>query len=197
MRRRLSNLVTVASLLLCVAAGTLWVRSLGHFEQVSIWHARWPRADDARTLFVGFSWYSNTLRLEVIRQRFGTSHFQAWTAQQRDVFRRGSPPGMRWSFGGDNVTWAMNGYPPGFAAERTPYGSGPIRSGHRWVLAVRPWLPTMLTAVLPAIWLRRHGKARRARRKGLCPTCGYDLRATPDRCPECGTVQAATPAPAA
>jgi hypothetical protein len=49
----------------------------------------------------------------------------------------------------------------------------------------------LLSAILPALWLKRRRVVmlqNRRRREGLCVVCGFDLRATPGRCPECGAV---------
>jgi hypothetical protein len=73
------------------------------------------------------------------------------------------------------------------------------RAAHVRSLYVSYWLAAALLFLPPiALLASRVVQARMSswrRRVGLCPACGYDLRATPGRCPECGVVPAAPPPP--
>lgn len=52
---------------------------------------------------------------------------------------------------------------------------------------VPDWGIALLALLLPILWARKWAGQRRLVTVGLCPQCGYDLRASKDRCPECGT----------
>jgi hypothetical protein len=54
-------------------------------------------------------------------------------------------------------------------------------------IVIPHWMLLVLLLVAPVGWLIGRVKRRRRVQEGCCRQCGYDLRATPDRCPECGT----------
>lgn len=66
------------------------------------------------------------------------------------------------------------------------YGANGV-GGHYVGLTMPHWALVAQAAIVPALWLWPRRKSRAA---GMCKRCGYDLRATPDRCPECGMVTA-------
>ena len=70
---------------------------------------------------------------------------------------------------------------------RPYWRSGTFTSGKNFTAAVMPlWNLTLFFLLLfGASYLPFH-RRRKRKKLGLCLTCGYDLRGSMDRCPECG-----------
>ena len=82
----------------------------------------------------------------------------------------------------DNASFAWHGF--GYHADSRKVGPN-----DRWVR--RLWLPHwgagVIGAIVPAIWFFRRARRKSRVERGLCGECAYDLRASHDRCPRCGT----------
>ena len=70
------------------------------------------------------------------------------------------------------------------------HNSGNWNGAAFWIIAIPYWLIVPLTAILPLRWWLHRRRRRAWAVSGRCLGCGYDLRGSPDRCPECGATNA-------
>jgi hypothetical protein len=186
------NGLTILSLVLLGATLLLWVRSYGVLQggtRVHIADGRERISDrvligKGKVLFIRSRMYwewgvraSATRPLEQVIRQTESMGLLMEPADHID----GQPP--RW--GGEPAPkWA----PPGISWGKTLLPTNYV-TYVSWVM-VRCWVLAAMFAVLPAVRLPGVYLRRKRRRAGMCMVCGYDLRATRERCPECGTMAA-------
>jgi hypothetical protein len=184
LRRRVFTILSVLSLLLCLATVALWIHSRSRN-----FYARFCAPHQNQV--IGWSIYSESegseLMLEFFRERESTGWWERLSA-----FVLGEDEGWRMGTSAPNpyisAPWWHDDH--SFFSRRgfqAAYDDGDGR-WDSYRLTVPHWFLALLLAILPAFHLRAILRSRKRRRLGLCPVCGYDLRATPERCPECGTL---------
>ena len=77
----------------------------------------------------------------------------------------------------------------GFGLDSNILAQPPMQPFFRrdYSVIVPVWFVLLVTAIVPLRFGRHWLRRRRRIRRGHCAECGYDLRASRDRCPECGT----------
>jgi hypothetical protein len=160
MIRRAFTFASVLSSLLCAGTAVLWVRSYFIWDSIDDAHARW-------SIVVHSDWG------EVL------VHASATTNSER--------LGRRWEHESTKAGHGVTGQFVGFGR---PLVSIEDHDGN--VIRRRPvsccphWAIVVAFGLMPAIAIARRGRKRRTSRAGACRTCGYDLHASSERCPECG-----------
>jgi len=198
MLRRAFTLAAALSLVLCVATAALWLRSYFVLDAVAGCVSETPTSGTYVQAF------SN--RGAISLRRFDLTLTGTATPppgyRLRDSLRFDVGQKQHWTRG-DSFRWGQDRfrYLLGFSSYAGTYRRRPLRDVTQVErdrgVTLPHWLPTVFAAGAPALWWRQNRKRRmrRARRHaGLCVACGYDLRGTPDRCPECGAVPGGAPA---
>jgi hypothetical protein len=182
MKRRLFNIFAAVSVLLFIAVVAIWAATyrtarIGTF-----------RRDESIVYFVASHGGKLELAVQTLTPPVGGPQYEA------DIGTYG-----RLAILCDGNTASATTFAPHYAQEGS-LGFGKSRYRGRFAVGPQPmrhavearayfvpyWALLLVAAVAPGKLARGRYRAYRRSRRGLCAGCGYDLRATPGRCPECG-----------
>jgi hypothetical protein len=163
MVRRGFFVIALCSILLWLGAAGLFLRGIRYTEHINYWNGEGEYSYQA---------WSDDRGIELWRTTTTSADGFWFDEFKRDQDYVDPYPFESYRFAGFQYKVLVEGY--------TPFWTWCVRIPQWWLLSA-PLIP-------PAWWVWRRRKTRRSERSGLCTNCGYDLRATPNRCPECGTI---------
>jgi hypothetical protein len=196
------TVVTVVSAIICLLALAAWVRS--------IWAAEgwlfWPRGIDTPAGMSGAFRSSRWIGSSKGQLIIADLTFPESSAAQRFLETHRCSGYLR----ADSAKPLLPPFPMTISAENHMEATG-VRFHRLNLSCVAPgfagqyrereiriewWVVVAVSFVLPLVWQtrrlvirEREISRRRKLEKSICITCGYDMRATPERCPECGGLQ--------
>ena len=178
MRRFLFAFLYALLLLLCAATVVLWVRDIGRIEE---WRFRVHHPPFSLVIISGnggggieFDYEYNSIDYSGMGE---FHHFEGETSEYPGPLIPGAVVvSADWSKGGFQYShW---------------HDKDELNDFRDWHVLAPSWFWIALSSVFPMIALFRKSHRQWRSKSGCCSACGYDLRASPDRCPECGTAPA-------
>lgn len=166
MLRRLFTIAPAFSLLLCAVTASLWVRSYHYTHLVMINFSPYLNT----TFATGNGGFYGHVSITRATHRTGIEHYPY--PSRSDEYAS-----MKW--------W----YPQTFLSQFgfIEHHESNAQFKLYAFAAVPIWSVVVTTLLAPMPIIARRLKLRRRRRRCQCIQCGYDLRASQGRCPECGT----------
>jgi hypothetical protein len=171
MIRRLITFASVSSLLLCAAIVVLWVRSYWHMDSVMWFHGTGAYGtESSRGVLTIVRSVGGPMAIPFSADNRWTFHF----SHDYQVFDYDGSLLIHLGFGYQRLRSMLERY------DTVPLATIDL-------LAVPHLLPIFVFSLLPGCALIRRTRRTQRPQGKVCRFCGYDLRASKDRCPECGT----------